>query len=185
MTVILPEFQKFKSIPRLIRPIVVTEKIDGTNGCVYVDEEGGVHPASRNQWLNPDKPDNYDFGAWVRQHASELKDLGPGWHYGEWWGIGVARRYNISERRWSLFNVSKWGKDRPECCHVVPTLGRFETGISFVDDLENCADQLLEGGSVAAPGYMYPEGIVIFHEAAQQYFKFTFDGDGHKTGGKR
>jgi len=175
----LPDFQKFKSIPRLLRPIIITEKLDGTNGCVYVDPEGGVHPASRNQWLTPDKPDNYDFGAWVRRHATELKDLGPGFHYGEWWGIGVARRYNISDRRWSLFNTSKWGTDRPECCHIVPVLAKLD----FYSDHEmaRISYDLMKHGSVAAPGFMDPEGIVIFHEAAQQYFKYTFGGDGHKS----
>ena len=31
------EFQKFPSIPRFSRDIVITEKIDGTNAAVYVE----------------------------------------------------------------------------------------------------------------------------------------------------
>ena len=36
---------------------------------------------------------------------------------------------------------------------------------------------LLAGGSVASPGCMRPEGIIIWHTAAQTYFKKTFDKD--------
>ena len=32
-------------------------------------------------------------------------------------------------------------------------------------------------GSIAAPGFMKPEGIIIYHTAANQYFKKTIDGD--------
>ncbi len=35
-------------------------------------------------------------------------------------------------------------------------------------------------GSVVSPGFMRPEGIVIFHVASGQIFKATLDGDGHK-----
>jgi hypothetical protein len=32
-------------------------------------------------------------------------------------------------------------------------------------------------GSAAAPGFMKPEGIVVFHEASGTLFKATLDGD--------
>ena len=36
---------------------------------------------------------------------------------------------------------------------------------------------LKERGSQAAPGFMDPEGIIVYHTAANQYFKQTFDFD--------
>ena len=33
------------------------------------------------------------------------------------------------------------------------------------------------GGSAAAPGFMKPEGIMIYHHAAGQYFKKTLEKD--------
>jgi hypothetical protein len=41
-------------------------------------------------------------------------------------------------------------------------------------------DSLASTGSIAAPGFMQPEGIVIFHTAASVLFKKTLGGDGHK-----
>ena len=43
-------------------------------------------------------------------------------------------------------------------------------------------DQIMEdlrvNGSRAVPGWMQPEGIVIFHCQSRQLYKYTFDGDG-------
>jgi hypothetical protein len=36
---------------------------------------------------------------------------------------------------------------------------------------------LTREGSRAAPGYMNPEGIVIYHKASQTYFKATIKDD--------
>ena len=74
--------------------------------------------------------DNYGFAAWATAHKDELiAGLGAGRHFGEWWGQGIQRKYGLAEKRWSLFNVSKWTEARPACCHVVPTLwrGDFDT----------------------------------------------------------
>lgn len=102
------DFQPFPKIPRLRRRVVVTEKIDGTNACVWVDDTATiVRAGSRNKWIDP-KADNYGFAGWVEKNAAELLRLGPGFHYGEWWGAGIQRRYDLSEKRFSLFNVGRW-----------------------------------------------------------------------------
>jgi hypothetical protein len=46
-----PEFKEFKKIPRLSREIIITEKIDGTNGVIYIDENNNIFAGSRNRWL--------------------------------------------------------------------------------------------------------------------------------------
>lgn len=169
----LPEFREFPKIARLSREIIVTEKIDGTNAQVYVGEDGLVLAGSRSRWITPED-DNFGFARWVAEHQEELQQLGPGSHFGEWWGAGIQRRYDIGEKRFSLFNVSRWKDDRPACCHVVPVLyqGIFDMA-AVMDEL----DRLHSHGSVAAPGFMRPEGIVIFHVAGGYLFKKTLEKD--------
>lgn len=176
----LPEFKPWPSIPRLKRGCVITEKIDGTNAQVYVCEDGTVWAGSRNRWVTPEN-DNYGFARWVSQNVEELRKLGPGAHYGEWWGPGIQRRYSTFENRFSLFNTSRWNaahEDFPKCCHVVPVLYAGDFTATVVDEV---MEKLRSDGSVASPGFMNPEGIVVYLTAARQMFKVTLDGDGHKT----
>lgn len=174
-TLALPPFEGFPKIPRLAREVIITEKIDGTNGQVYITEDGDVFAGSRNKWITP-QADNYGFARWVEGNKQELLKLGPGRHFGEWWGNGIQRGYGLKEKRFSLFNVSRWGNpdDRPGCCHVVPLLyqGGFHPLTVDVQVLK-----LEEQGSVAAPGFMNPEGIVLYHTALGGYFKKTVEKD--------
>ncbi len=185
-----PEFAPFKKIPRLSREVVITEKLDGTNAQIYIehapeprgvyaymDEVGmflNVHAGSRNRWITPEN-DNFGFAAWVQENGAELVQLGVGHHYGEWWGRGIQRGYGLDERRFSLFNVRKWTyATAPTCCHVVPFL---HTCLFDTAEIDSVADSLRMWGSVAAPGYIHPEGIVIYHTAMNSYFKKTLDDD--------
>jgi RNA ligase len=169
------EFQAFNKIPRISRNMVVTEKLDGTNGQIAISDTGIIYAGSRNRWLSLES-DNFGFCKWVLDNKEELLKLGPGRHYGEWWGVGIQRGYGLSERRFSLFNVSKWSDDavRPMCCHVVPTL---VTGLLDTTSINVSLDLLKTNGSVAAEGFMDPEGICIYHEAAGTYFKKTLKDD--------
>lgn len=208
------EFVPFPKIARLSREVVVTEKIDGTNAQVYVSEDGSVMAGSRTKWITP-ADDNHGFARWVHENAAELAKLGPGSHFGEWWGSGIQRGYGLArgEKRFSLFNVSRWGDEerskgctkcalvastwapevcarckterpaeppvRPACCSVVPVMWRG----SF-DNLDSAAiiAHLAAHGSRAAPGFMRPEGIVIFHVAGGYLFKKTIERDEEPKG---
>jgi len=205
-----PEFQKFPKIPRFYRDIIITEKIDGTNAQVLVTEDGRVFAGSRNRWLASDQPDNYGFRAWVEEHADELRQLGPGRHFGEWWGKGINRGYGLDHRRFSLFNVSRWqslensghrltkferGEEvniertyPPACCGVVPILyvGPWKKELDWGEEKNFVRDTLFDlglYGSRAVLDFMRPEGIVIYHTAGHCLFKVTFEGDQPK--GKR
>jgi hypothetical protein len=184
----LPEFGKMPSIVRLSREMIITEKIDGTNASVTVTAEGRVVAGKRSGYIF-DPNDNMGFPGWVEAHRDELLALGPGCHFGEWWGWKIQRGYGLAkdERRFSLFNVRRWGDDvpesvdgsptrrRPACCHVVPMLfrGPFET-----DGVYAVMGALMRNGSAASPGYMRPEGVVVFHNAGDGYlFKKTFEKD--------
>jgi len=185
------EFQEFPKIPRLSRECTITEKIDGTNAQIliaddlspFVLDSGREVPfmvGSRTRWIFPEN-DNHGFARWAYEHAEDLMALGPGSHFGEWWGQGIQRKYNIGEKRFSLFNTYRWSDPatRPECCDCVPVLytGVFDTAIAYLT-LEDLATH----GSIAAPGFEKPEGIVIYHHAARQYFKKTIEKDEEPKG---
>ena len=168
------EFLQFDKIPRLSRDCVVTEKIDGTNAQIYIGEDGEFLAGSRKRWITPED-DNYGFARWAIEHKEDLTELGPGRHFGEWWGCGIQRRYGLDEKRFSLFNVERWNTENiPACCHVVPIIyeGVFDTAV--IDDI---LSTMAEKGSIASPGFMDPEGVVIHHTAARSMFKKTIKGD--------
>ena len=58
--------------------------------------------------------------------------------------------------------------------YCVPILyhGPFDTVV--INDL---VEKLPARGSVAAPGYMNPEGVIVFHDAGQYLFKVTCKDD--------
>lgn len=171
-----PKFEPFPSLHRLSRRVIVTEKLDGTNSQIYISDDGAeILAGSRNKWITPQN-DNYGFAGWVERNKTELLKLGPGTHFGEWWGAGIQRKYSIGEKRFSLFNTERWGAERPSCCHVVPILW---DGIMDTLKIDSVLENLKISGSIASPGFMNPEGIVIFHTAANMAFKKTFD-DKHK-----
>jgi hypothetical protein len=171
------EFVEFPKMARLSREIVITEKIDGTNASITITEDGQFLTGSRTRWITP-MDDNHQFAAWALMHKDELMKLGVGTHFGEWWGSGIQRGYGLpkGEKRFSLFNTHRWSDDavRPACCHVVPVLYRGDFDMGHV---KGRLDALEVGGSVAAPGFMNPEGIVIFHTAANFCFKKTIHKD--------
>jgi hypothetical protein len=187
----LPAFIEFPKMARLSRECIITEKIDGTNACIYITDDGQFLTGSRTRWITPDD-DNYGFARWAQDHKQELQNLGPGRHFGEWWGSGCQRGYGLpkGEKRFSLFNVSRWclhdqepklipqADPRiekrqdvlPACCHLVPELWRGEF---CTHAAQSCLAYLDKFGSVAAPGFMNPEGIVVFHVAGNCGFKKT------------
>lgn len=196
-------FVPFPKLARWSREVVITEKIDGTNAAVVWVEDADLpdYPAlakvgslnlycqSRTRLIAP-ADDNFGFARWAVDHAEELAGLGAGRHFGEWWGPGIQREYGMATRRFSLFNVARWhqvgdapflsgdksSNPAPGCCHVVPVLGR-----GVMDDVAPLVERYLSKlallGSVASPGFMRPEGIVVYHTAAGVAFKKTFEHD--------
>ncbi len=167
------DFVGFPKMARLSREVVVTEKLDGTNAQIFIGEDGSFAIGSRNRWITPEN-DNYGFARWAHEHRDELMQLGPGRHFGEWWGQGIQRAYDLKEKRFSLFNVSRWEHERPACCDVVPVLyrGNFDTPA-----IDGATARLRANGSVAAPGFMRPEGVIVYHTAANIGFKKTLEHD--------
>ena len=171
----MTDFIPFQKIPRLKRSCVITEKLDGTNAQIVIDAEGNIRAGSRNRWITPDN-DNYGFAGWVGRNEEELRKLGEGQHFGEWWGNGIQRGYGLKEKRFSLFNTGRWSDPaiRPACCDVVPVLyaGHFAT-----DTVDMVLDTLKETGSQAAPGFKRPEGVIVFLPASNHLYKVLAEND--------
>ncbi len=199
------QFSEFPKIPRLFRDMTITEKIDGTNAAVGIvqgrtdkgprraevkvaNEWYTVYAQSRKRLINPDV-DNFGFACWVWTNAAELvKILGPGLHFGEWWGQGIQRGYDLDHRRFSLFNTHRWGwldipearaaHEAPDQLHVVPVIAKYAFDTDVIRDSLNV---LKDKGSYAAPGFMNPEGVCVYHSAGNHIHKVTFDMDMHKS----
>lgn len=181
------DFKEFASIAHLDSLITITEKIHGTNAQIAVFEYTttpwdcpneprlGIKAGSRNRWITPED-DNYGFAAWVHSNETELiRLLGPGIHYGEWYGQGIGAGYGLKEKRFALFNTYRWpkldGLLLPQM-DVVPVLF---TGLFTWTVVEETMASLLKSGSVLSPGYMKPEGVVIYFSRNQTYFKRVFE----------
>ena len=206
-------FEPWPKIPRLFSKCVVTEKIDGTNAQILVMDSRTLEPReleqaiedadkgrairrnllfmyafSRKRHIWPGK-DNFAFASWVSGNQDVLLDtLGPGRHFGEWWGEGVGRQYGAEGKRLSLFNTARWGwlndeevradsgvGDLP--LYSVPVLYAGKFGL---EPLQDSVTRLANDGSVAMPGFMEPEGIVCFFQDAGAPFKYVMKGDAHK-----
>lgn len=173
----MTEFVPWPKTKRLFREIVITEKIDGTNAAIHVDEAGyAVATQSRNRLITPEA-DNYGFARWVYEHAAELGMLlGPGVHFGEWWGRGIQRNYGLSERRFSLFNTATHAALNATVGDVpvgpVPVL---YVGPFSERKITEWLDEMADLGSVAAPGFTNAEGVCIFHTQTRNVFKVTLD----------
>lgn len=160
-----------------------------------------LYAGSRTRYITPEN-DNFGFARWVKEHAQELARLGPGRHFGEWWGNGIQRGYGLKggDKRFSLFDTARWAQPEapllqipnadprivqyqeqpPACCRVVPVLyqGVFDTHY-----IESALAYLRASGSAAVPGYMQPEGVVVYHTRGKVGFKKTIEKDTEHKGG--
>jgi hypothetical protein len=194
------EFQPWPKIPRLNREIVVTEKIDGTNAAVQIvslkelalghfDVPGwddnviarhdgyAVAAQSRKKLITP-QTDNAGFARWVSENAETLVELlGPGVHFGEWWGQKIQRGYGLDHKRFSLFNTKQWGHLGVAAENHIGTTPVLYEGPFSQRAIEDCMTSLRGRGSYAAEGFLDPEGVVVYHTAANTMFKALLEGD--------
>ncbi|MEU0912154.1 RNA ligase family protein [Streptomyces althioticus] len=194
------EFTPWAKTARLFRPIVVTEKLDGTNSAIHISQassfeipenstavtvDGTVYiltAQSRKRIITPGKTtDNYGFAGWVYDNAEALvRLLGEGLHFGEWWGQGIQRRYDMESRVFSLFNTEWYDHLNHDDAAVfgdtrINTVPILYTGTFNEVQIKAVLQDLQENGSYAAPGFMNPEGICIYHTQTRGVFKVTLD----------
>lgn len=199
------EFEAWPKIPRLGNETVqVTEKIDGTNAAViilpYISDHNPLIDAGQAKLVEYDKPDamftfatqsrkrfiwpgkqtdNAGFAAWAWENMHPLIDtLGYGKHFGEWYGAGIQHGYGLKEKRFALFNASRWqdltGAEVPGI-GVVPVLydGPFADldGPDVRNPVKESIESLRQHGSLAVPGYMSPEGVIAYFRLARVSYK--------------
>lgn len=179
------DFKPFPKIPRWrgSQHCFITEKIDGTNAQIVINEDcTELRAASRTRWITPED-DNFGFARWCQENKEALLTLGKGQHFGEWWGAGIQRTYGVRDKFFSLFNTMRWGADEQKerlskipNTEVVPLLysGEFSS-----EQISHCMQDLLDFGSKVAP-FGNPEGIVIYLPESRSLFKMTFDGNESK-----
>ncbi|WP_208861723.1 RNA ligase family protein [Mycobacteroides salmoniphilum] len=173
------EFKPWPKTPRLNgASMVITEKIDGTNACIIITEDGEVGAQSRNRLITKEN-DNYGFARWVDENQGQLlHDLGTGYHYGEWWGSGIQSGYGLvnGEKRFSLFNTGRWADEEFAVpgLGVVPVLFQYQLDTHYI---AKAVQELSEVGSKAAPGFMNPEGVIVYIPRANQVFKVLIEND--------
>ena len=143
----MSEFTAFPKIPRLNRSCVVTEKIDGTNAQIILNEDGTFLTGSRNRYVTPED-DNYGFSKWVHTNIGSIRKLGVGRFYGEWYGSGIQRGYGLATKKFALFPTRPFA-DLPECMDMVPILYR---GLFHSDLLQEVLEDLKNTGSKLVPG---------------------------------
>ena len=166
------EFKSWGKIPRAIgEGVTITEKLDGTNACVVIQDGVIAGVQSRNRFITPED-DNYGFARWVSENEHELLKLGEGYHYGEWAGEGIQKNpHNIVGKKFFLFNTFRWNDknlNRPGCCEVVPVL--YE-GVLHDDDIDRVLFKLKECS--IQEGYE-AEGIIIYYHKTRRYEKYTY-----------
>jgi hypothetical protein len=171
-----PPFESFHDIKRLETMFVtVTEKIHGSNAQIAISDDGTqLKAGSRNRWLSADH-DNYGFYRWVHDNREALLAfLGPGRHYGEWYGAGIGPGYGMKEKRFALFNTTRWepGTQLPTGVDIVPVL---YAGLYSPQVIEETKVKLKTGGSALVLGYMKPEGIVVYFANFRSRMKSVFD----------
>lgn len=166
------DFEAWPKTPRWKdEHIVITEKIDGTNAQLLIDPDTGVFQAgSRTRWVTPEE-DNYGFANWAYRNKDALiEGLGRGRHFGEWWGLGIQRGYNMPEKRFSLFNTMRPFDSLPSNIGVsiVPVIYQGPLKDTAIED---AIKRLENEGSIASPGFRNFEGICIFMRNSKQVYK--------------
>lgn len=178
----LDVFKPWPKTPRVSAHCIITEKIDGTNGQISICEDGRLFVGSRNRWLSGEtkQSDNFGFYAWVMANETEIRKLGVGRHFGEWYGAGIGMRYGWdTERFFSLFNTRRPAETLPSCIGQVPVL--YEG--PFSKEAEDQAKQslMVEGsrcGSLKWTGKS--EGYVVFFPKTGERFKHVFETEAKK-----
>ncbi|MGD6750292.1 RNA ligase family protein [Streptomyces sp. BH105] len=169
-----------------------TRYLDSSNYSVVSKEDGlyVLRAGSRKRWIAPNRNkldgtaalDNFGFAGWVADNASALANLGEGTHFGEWYGRSIQRGYNLTDRKFALFNTTRWGADgqglpdgSPPELRVVPELARIR-GHLLNETIRDTLRLLRTVGSVAEPGAS-AEGLVVYSVETNTSYKVLLEND--------
>jgi hypothetical protein len=208
----MPKLKRWVNAPDLFGSATLTELLDGHTIGIHIDTlkpdpytgEVGVRRGdvmrvdpsgaaqfyrvwvqNRQRIVTPDQRDAQGVAAWAAAHAGALAEtLGPGIHFGEWWGYKICRGYGLpaGDRRFSLFNTARWryidGTQVPSL-YTVPVLWEGPLADNF-NTVTDQMDKLMAEGSSAVPGYRHPEGVMLYHGSADVMMKHIFQGEARR-----
>lgn len=178
--------EEFKAFPKIRRwdniTATISEKIDGTNACVVFSDEGVIELVqSRKRAITPGKAtDNFGFAEWVSDNRAHLFEfLGPGRHYGEWWGQGIQTSYGQDRKWFTPFNSHQFPADRwmdgdwDIGLHPLPVLWQGPLR-GLWRSLGMCGVILTNDGSqLTKARHKRAEGLMIYTDIG--YIKHPFD----------
>lgn len=159
---------------------------EGTRLAFGPDDEGGtpdleylVSAQSRKRLVTPGKQtDNYGFAGWVYDNANALAQLlGPGYHYGEWWGNGINRGYDQTEKHFSLFNTHRYAGIKEASMGLLDVVPVLYQGPFSEEAIRDALYELDGWGSAVAPEFSNPEGVIVYHSASSQVYKVLIEHD--------
>lgn len=167
----VPLFKPWPKIARLKSGLTctITYKVDGTNGCLIVQDDKLVGVQSRKRLIDRHN-DNMGFANWAYDNEEELVKLGHGYHYGEWAGPGIQKNpHKLEQKTFYLFNTSRPQETLPDCVKMVPVLYQGPYSPEVVDQvMREEIDE--ENGD---------EGIIVyFHEFRTSLKKTVRDPEG-------
>ena len=165
------EFKAWEKIPRgKNEKFVITEKMDGTNACVIIQDDKLVGCQSKKRLITVND-DNYGFARWCEENKEDLEQLGDGYHFGEWVGLGIEKNpHKFDRKRFFLFNTGRWSNGSPSlptCCDVVPVLFYGDATVKNIQKTMELLKTNSENNYIS-------EGIICYYLFARRYEKYTF-----------
>lgn len=132
-----------------------------------------VGAQSRKRLIWPGS-DNFAFAGWVKANAKELVDLlGPGRHFGEWWGLGIQGGHGMDRKIFSLFDQHRWtsvANQREDWTVRADAIGMTTVPLLYTGKFTHSAipdslNMLRQNGSFAAAAYgvsgFKAEGVIV------------------------
>lgn len=171
-------FEAWPKIPRHNgNTITISEKIDGTNAAILIEQGKMVECQSRTRIIDRHN-DNFGFANWAWDNQERIENLlGEGRHFGEWAGPGIQKNpLNLLEKTFFLFDTHRWHQklnihENHGNIKSVPELyvGEFSPGIiTYVMHKLNLKTYCHQNKS------MESEGIIIYYHSSRSYEKLTF-----------
>lgn len=163
--------RSFPKIPRVNNVnVIITEKLDGTNGVIWVSEDKQHFKfGSRNKWVGYGKDDNAGFYQFCMDNVDLLERLDPGYHYGEFVGPGIqSNKYGLTEKMFYFFDTRLKNRfEDSKVLHTVPLVA--------VCDLRDIPQFLPLQGTKSAIGNTTVEGYMLFIPEAMKYIKCVYE----------
>ena len=206
LELVMSNYASFPSIERLENIYcVISEKVDGTNGLIEINEvfpvgepkEIQIRFGSRNRYITFNN-DNADFANFFRHYEARFKDVAadiilkelevsgetltecqeqyPLRIYGEWFGSGIQRGYGLKDKFFMPFSTF-YAEKLIE--YQVPNIVKpniMYTGKFNKLTADMCMNTLAIHGSGIIKDYKRPEGIVIHFPKYNFRLKQTFEG---------